>query len=499
MNSLPILYGLSMRQSKRVLRLICALALLFTAPGAWAGPLEEAIQKVATSEGRDKARIGVHVVALDSGRVIYARNAAEKFIAASTEKLVTACAALDALGPDYYFTTEVYAEGEISDGRLAGDLLIRGGGDPTIGGRYESESASDVFRRWASALRERGIERIEGDVLVADSFFDRAWYHPHWPGRQAWKWSFAPVGALSINDNCVMVRVKPGGSPGRPAEVSLDPPSAPIKLKNLCKTASRRQAIWFDRREGSEGVKVGGYIKAGSSGYSHEVTIPNPPLYAGATLKRALEREGIRVDGKVALVEPGSRPAGASPEGRLIIRRRTPLAPVLRTMLKKSHNHYAEQTIKTIGAESSGVGSWPAGLARAGRMLRGLGFRESDFELDDGSGLSRQGRLSPALITGLLRHVRRSDYGREFLSFLSVAGEDGTLAHRLTEKPYRGNVRGKTGYLSGVGALSGYATTRSGIEVAFSIMINDSENPPGTYSMRKSADAICRAIVDHAR
>jgi D-alanyl-D-alanine carboxypeptidase/D-alanyl-D-alanine-endopeptidase (penicillin-binding protein 4) len=84
------------------------------------------------------------------------------------------------------------------------------------------------------------------------------------------------------------------------------------------------------------------------------------------------------------------------------------------------------------------------------------------------------------------------------VSLLPVAGEDGTLQRRLTARPYRGNVRAKTGYVSGVGALSGYARTRGGIEVAFSILINDTVNPPGTYSMRETLDSICRAIVDCA-
>lgn len=167
-------------------------------------------------------------------------------------------------------------------------------------------------------------------------------------------------------------------------------------------------------------------------------------------------------------------------------------------MLKESHNYCAEQLIKTIGAETSGTGSWAAGLTKAGAVLREMGFREGEFNLDDGSGLSRQNRLTPALLTGLLSRIWSSEHGPTMLSLLAAAGEEGTLERRLTAPPYRGNVRAKTGYINGVGALSGYATTRAGTEIAFSILINDSSNLSGTYPMREIRDAICRAIVDCA-
>jgi len=154
--------------------------------------------------------------------------------------------------------------------------------------------------------------------------------------------------------------------------------------------------------------------------------------------------------------------------------------------------------MKTIGAEAQGAGSWEAGAAGAAEILRRIGFSDDEFCLDDGSGLSRENELTPALVTSLLVEMARPPYGSAFAQLLPVAGVDGTLGRRLTEAPYRGNVRAKTGYLSGVGALSGYATTRSGVAVAFSILINDSHNPPGTYSMRQKLDAICRAIIDGA-
>ncbi len=484
------------RHSLRLLVPAAVLAALLHAATATADPLERAVESILSKGGRKRARVGVHVVAAASGRVIYSRRPMGRFIAASNEKLVTAAAALEALGPDYQFRTRLYAAGPIQAGVLRGDLLVQGGADPTIGGRYDDEQAEAVFARWAEALKTGGVRSIKGDVVADDRFLDRRWYHPRWSKNQAWKWYFPPTSALSVNDNCVVITVKPGPAPGEPARLSLSPPVAPVELANLCTTSASKHSIWFSRKAGEQKVRIGGHVIRSSAGWSHRATVPNPPLYAAALLKSTLEQNDISVGGRPRLVRGKDQPAPTSSPPLCV--RRARLLPVLRRMVRRSHNHYAEQVIKTIGAEAVEEGSWEAGLRRAGQMLQRMGFRPSEFQLDDGSGLSRRNQLSPALLTALLVRMRRSDHAERFGSLLGVPGEPGTLHDRLTDLPYRESVRAKTGYLNGVGALSGYATARSGIEVAFSVLVNDSKNPSGTYSMSATVDAICRAIVDHA-
>jgi D-alanyl-D-alanine carboxypeptidase/D-alanyl-D-alanine-endopeptidase (penicillin-binding protein 4) len=487
------------RNTARLLHVATAAFVLgWAAAGAAAdeGALARALERIVSGEHLRHADVGIHVVAVASGRVIYGRNAMGRFVAASNEKLVTAAAALDALGEQYEFETALQAGGALEGGTLRGDLILRGGGDPTLGGRHDPEPAEAIFRRWAHVLKDKGLRRIEGDVLADDTFFDSVYRHPNWDRYPAWKWYYTTTSAVSINDNCVTITVKPGGAPGRPARVTMRPASAPLQLKNVCKTSRKKHAIWFDREEGSRVITVGGRIKQGSAGYSHEVAVPEPALHAAAALKEALEAEGVEVSGRSRALARGA--GGRARRGEALLVRRSALVPVLRTMLRQSHNHYAEQVVKTIGAETSGVGSWPAGLARAARMLNEMGFGSDEFNLDDGSGLSRENVLTPALLTTVLMRMRRSEHGATFVSLLAVASRDGTLKRRLTEAPYAGNVRAKSGYLSGVGALSGLAQTRSGIEVAFSILVNDTHNPPGTYSMRQTVDGICRAIVDLA-
>ncbi len=474
---------------------------------AWADSpaLDGRISAILSKPVYRRAAVGVQVVELGTGRVIYARNAGRKFIVASNEKLVTAAAALQILGENYEFRTAILARGTIVGGVLRGDLILRGGGDPTLGGRYEDEDALAIFRRWAGVLRTKGLQRVTGDVVGDDTFFDRVSRHPNWSEAEASKWYCPSTSALSVNDNCVVITVKPGASAGAPAVLLTTPAGAPVELVNLCKTSAKRQGIWFEHRGEGNVIAVAGFVSQSSRGYSQQVTLPNPPLYAAGLLKAALEAEGIAVDGQARVVQRARAVSSdavlltaeaPAPGGQTLCVRRTSLMPVLAVMLKESHNYYAEQLIKTIGAETSGAGSWPAGLARAGAVLRELGFAEADFDLDDGSGLSRRNHLTPALLSGLLSRMWNSDHGPVLVSLLAAAGEEGTLERRLTAPPYRGNIRAKTGYINGVSALSGYATTRAGTEVAFSILIND---PSPAYSMREVRDAICRAIVDCAQ
>jgi D-alanyl-D-alanine carboxypeptidase/D-alanyl-D-alanine-endopeptidase (penicillin-binding protein 4) len=469
----------------------------------WAQPalasdtaLANRIAQILADRKIDEGDLGVHVIARGSDRVIHSRNAERQFIAASNVKLVTAIAALETLGRDYEFETAIYPRGAVEDGHLRGDLILRGGGDPTIGGRHDDEDALTALRRWAQVLAAKGLRRISGDIVADDTFFDRTHRHPHWDDYPAWKWHYTTTSALSVNDNCVTITVKPGTAPGRAAVLSMRPASAPLEVRNLCKTATKKHAIWFDRSAGSNTIKVGGFVRKGTAGYSHEVTVPNPPLYAAAVLKEALEAEGIAVGGAARLI--GLEEAAPERLGEPLFVRRTRLLPVLRRMVMDSHNHYAEQVLKTVGAETSGRGTWEAGLSRAASVLRDMGFRDEQFHLGDGSGLSRQNKLTPAFLAGLLAKMRRPEGDTAFGFLLPWPGREGTLRKRLLESPYL-TVRAKTGYLNGVGALSGYATTLSGFDVAFCILINDDRNPPGTYSMRETVDDICRAIVDHAQ
>jgi len=486
------------RLTSRGGRLLLSVLLLSTLPPVVRGDvMTERISAALSDPALRGASVGIHVRALDTGRLMYARNAASPFIVASNQKLVTAATAVSRLGGAYAFRTRLLVCGAIKGKQLKGNLILQGLGDPSLGGRYEDKSAEEVFRRWAADLRSRGVREVEGDIVADTSFFDDQRSHPDWPASTCWKWHQAPVSALSVNDGCVRVTCKPGPAVGAPAEVRITPDAPLVDLINVCKTSARKHLIWFDRKPGSWRITVGGNVRAGTAGYSDYATVPRPALLAAWVLRNALEAEGTTVRGTVRLMNESDERDKAN--WRELARHSSDLLPTLKRTLKHSINLYAEHVIKTVGAECRGEGSWSSGLSEAADLLRELGFSEADFTLADGSGLSAGNRLSPAVITALLVHMEKAYPWARFPELLPVAGDDGTLASRLTKPPYKGNVRAKTGYIAGVGALSGYAQTRGGTRVAFAILINDFRNSRGNYAMKQIEDRICRAIVDGAR
>ena len=466
--------------------------------------LSHAIEAALSDKRLKGARVGVQVRALGSGRVLYGRNAADKFILASNQKLLVAATALEELGVDYEFRTALTAGDaqDAADGTLDGGLALRGGGDPTLGSPLAGEAPMEQFNVWADALAAKGIRRVKGDLIVDDSMLDRLHVHPDWPTSQLSRRYYAPVSATTLNDNCVAVTIAPGAEVGAPALVTMTPAVPFLKVVNTCRTRAKKarvkqNAIQLARAPDGLIIKVGGWTRLGSGAYTGKVAAPHPALFTGAALAQALKAKGIALDGTVRLAAPADLAGRA--QRCILAERRTPIAKVLRIMLKHSHNLYAEHVIKTVGAGSGGRGSWKSGLARTAAMLRKLHYGPKDFDLADGSGLSRGNRASADLVCNVLVAMDKSPNGKVLPGMLSVAGVDGTLRRRMRTAPCKGRVWAKTGYLRGVGALSGYARAEGGARVAFSLLINDFKPSTHNWAMKEIEDKVVKAIVQHAQ
>ena len=434
-------------------------------------------------------RLAVMVADLATGAPIYSYDAREPRIPASNTKLFTTSAVLDALGPGYVFETPLLARGRVEGGVLHGDLAVVGAGDPTISERFTGDAYS-AFRPWAAALRDRGIERVEGDLLLVDGFFESREIHPDWPTDQLSDWYEAPIAALSFNDNCVWVQVSPtaGGS----ARVDVLPHLGLISVQNLTRVSGSRRHhhVVVTRAPGSSRIEVRGSVYRGSDPLNAWVTVPDPVAYFGAALADALGQEGVELDGRPRAVE--HLPVGA---WERIAAHRTSLLTAIEVANKRSQNFYAETLLKTLGAESCGDGSWHGGLEAVAEFLEGVGIEPGSYRMVDGSGMSRSNHFTADQVVRLLRHMYYHRWGGVLVHSLPASGEEGaSLEKRLTEDPYRGNVFAKTGTLTGVSALSGYARGRSGRLYVFSILANRTHS---AWEARRAQDSIVRAIVDH--
>ncbi len=427
------------------------------------------------------SRVAVCVVEERTGRALYERDPDRLLVPASNLKVVTAAAALAALGPTRRFATELLGDAAPdAEGRVQW-LFVRGGGDPAL--------TSEDFWRLAADLRRIGLSRIERGIALDDSHFDSERWHPSW-GKPSSRAYYAPVGGISVNYGAFSVAVSPGVGGAAP-RVRADPPLAYFEIASRARTgpARSRARLHVDLGEAndSQPVRVDGVIPAQASAQLVQRSVQDPTRYAGAVLRMQLEAVGIPVGPGLEL---GAVPASAVPltafEGR-------PLAEIVRLFLKYSNNQIGEALVKQLGARAAGPpGSWEKGLPALLDELRGLGVDPAGMQLRDGSGLSYDNRVSPRFLVQTLRAALASfRFGPEFLAALPIAHADGTLAGRA--EAAEGALRAKTGLLTRVTGLSGLAELGDGERAVFSILVNGFRSD--AHSAMRAVDGFAAALA----
>lgn len=434
-----------------------------------------------------KAQIGLRVLSLRTGQVLFDHRGDELLIPASNVKLITTAAALSQLGAHYTFQTAVHANGR---GRLpprAGGVPSKLKGDLFLEGRGDPELVSERLWLMARDLKIRGLAVVEGNLVADDSYFDDQRWGEGWPQNSGPQPFYARIGALSLNFNTVTVHVEPALEAGQPAHVVVEPPTHYIRLVNRTRTrraASRdgQAGLVIDRVEGPEGNRIvaSGTLPLGAERITLYRSISDPSAYTAWTFKEFLSREGIKVKGKVV---KGKVPPTAS---LLATYASKPLFEIVQDLNKLSNNFIAEQILKTMGAELKGrPGTAAKGLGVVEAFLAELGIPPQSYRLMDGSGLSRLNRLSPTQIVRVLEQMYRSfPLQAEYLSSLAVMGEDGSLRQRLAGTSAQGRIRAKTGTLDGVRCLSGYVQPRQGEPMAFSFLVNFGQECPAEEVLR---------------
>ena len=473
-----------------------AFGVAVSVAGSVQADLRKRIDAVLAGADARRMTVGVRVLELPAGKVLYSVRANEAFIPASNVKIITTASALHHLTPEFRFRTLIYADGTLAGGTLRGDLVIQGDGDPNISGRFHDDDIAFIPRQWAQILRRRGFRRITGDLVADDTIFDREYVCRSWPRDQLHKWYAAPVAGLSFNDGCVDVVITPSRA-GRAARVALEPDTRYMHLTNgLITTASRalakQRGIYLSRPLGTNRIVVKGRLwdKAGSRRYY--VTVHEPPLYLATVVAEEMKRAGITLDGRVRLATK-VRPRVERTDPRVHIIHSATLVDSINVTNKRSQSFYAEHLLKRTGAAVSGRGTFASGIDAAKRYLASAGIASGGAVIADGGGLSRANRLSPVHLTEVLKHAYNAKYGKVFVASLARSGIDHSMRKRLAATAYRGRVAAKTGTLNRVVALSGYAFNRHGKVLAFSVLVNNSHN---NYAARAFTDEICRLLVD---
>ena len=504
----------------RLLACLTLTALFPLSPRAQPAPtspeaLAEYVDAVLDSAAFDNAFWGVKVIDLESGEALYARNAEKSFIPASNTKLYTTAAALDQLGSDYRYRTGLYIDGEIdAEGALEGNLIVRGSGDPAIGGRFTDGDLTQTFRAWADSLRAAGIARIEGDVVGDDDVFDDEPLGYGWSWDDEPYWYAAEISGLSFNDNNVDVAIE-GREVGAPAQVRWEPFRTDyVEVVNATRTVPADSALdeGYARERGTNTIRLSSLVPAGRTD-TESLTVTNPTRYFVHVLRESLLRSGLPVAGRP--VDVDAMPIKPDYEGgrlrRVAVHASPPLGEIAAVVNKRSQNLYAEALIKTLGRErplspeALGTrevepGSAEMGIAAAMETFLEAGIDTSRLQLVDGSGLSRMNLVTPEATAALLRFMwghPEPDVRRAFYASLPVGGQDGTLRFRYRDGRARGNVRAKTGTVSHASALSGYVTSAGGTPFAFAMMCN--HYLVDTDRIRAVQDAIVEGLARYRR
>ncbi|HUF90597.1 MAG TPA: D-alanyl-D-alanine carboxypeptidase/D-alanyl-D-alanine-endopeptidase [Gemmatimonadota bacterium] len=443
-----------------------------------------------------RGSIGVAVYSVDRSAPLYLRDADRALLPASNMKLYTTAAALDRLGPDFQYTTSVYADGPLLPGGvLDGNLILVGRGDPSLSGRFFADSAPYVLDKFADELRRAGVRRVTGRLIGDASFFDDELAARGWEvGNLLW-WYGARVSALSFNDNVVTVEIRPGPAVGAPAEISFYPRSDGLRVANRAVTSGPRggRSIGIGRRPDIGGYDIWGRIPVGGTPVRYVVAVEDPAVFTLSVMRDRLQRFGIEVTGRDQVVyDRDLLPRRAR---RLVASHTSPrLIEFVRVVNKRSQNFFAEQILKTLGAVVEGDGSFDDGADVVHDLLRGFGVSTRSVVIDDGSGLSRRDVVTARTTAELLVVMRSHPLFDEYYDSLLIAGLDGD-PRRLDAPAALGNVRTKTGTLRGVSALSGYATTRDGELLAFSVITNGM--PGGKGASIGLEDAVAEALAAH--
>lgn len=465
----------------RVVSYVSVAVVAACAPAVWAQPLQAEIDRILSSAKTGKARIGLSIVDVNTGELLAARREGEAFIPASNQKVLTTGAALWVLKPGFEFQTQL---------RLDGDkLVIVGSGDPAFGDPEVLQqmspkvTVSELLGTLARAVTHAGVKQLS-EIVVDDRVFDREFVHPTWPVEQLDKWYCAEVSGLNFHANVLDVYPRPGAVGQRPGAV-FDPQTEIIDLDtSRARTVqSGNNTVWLRREAKTNRFQMLGDVRTAVT-RPVQVTLTDNPLFFGQIFAERLRIEGVVVGPgpvpgggrdatSVRVVEPSESIAA----GRTLAIVKTPLKDVLRRCNAESHNLYAEAILKRIGRDVTGQsGSWENGSSVLRMILTerlGPDAAKSTI-IRDGSGMSRENRVSPSTLARWLVELAKDDaVGNAFLESLPRPGE-GTLERRFRANPPKHEVRAKSGYIRNVRALSGYVNDgKDGHLVAFAILAND--------------------------
>ena len=404
-----------------------------------------------------------------SGNTLYQYNSRTRLIPASNLKLLTTAAAMDVLGPQYRFSTQLLSNGTQQGERLTGNLYLRGLGDPTT-------QFAD-YQALAAQLAGLGVRQVQGDLVFDDTFFDAERLGVDWAQDDESTYYGAQISALTVSPNTdfdagtLLVTAKAPAVAGQPVSVVVSPSTDYVQLNNRAVSGPGNN-YGITRQHGTNLLQLTGALAPGKQSRQW-VSVWEPTQLVANLFEQALAQQGIQVVGRRVI-------GGASPATAKVLaeHQSAPLQELITPLLKLSNNNMSEVLLKAMGRKTYNAGTAQAGVASVADFMRRQGLDPMTLSQVDGSGLSRRNLVSSQGLTDLLLATAKQPWFDAWYNALPIAGNadrmsGGSLRYRLRGTAAQNNLHAKTGSMAGVSSLSGYITDAKGRRLVFSMISNN--------------------------
>lgn len=458
--------------------------------------LKNSINSIMTDSRMKAAASSVTIRKASNGEIVYQYYADKGITPASSLKILTASAALETLGENYRFSTDVLTNGTVKSGTLKGDMYLRGKGDPTLLKRD--------FDNFASTLANRGVKRVSGHLIGDDTWYDTQRLSPGISKEDESYYYAAQISALTLSPNAdydagsVIVEAKPSVN-GRVAKVTLTPATNIVRVINKSKTVPKgyKNTLKIEREYGTNKIMITGNAPLATAGKKEWIAVSNPTAYALDVFKKSLASKGITFS-STSKVLRGKVPENARV---LLSKKSMTVKELMVPFLKLSNNTHAEVLAKEMGKVKYGVGSWNNGLKVMREYAGSVGLDVNKWVFEDASGMSHANKIPSSQLSLLLHKVRSEPWYGSFLRGMPIAGGydrfvGGTLRTRLKLAPAKNNVIAKTGSLDNVSSLAGYAKTKDGEWLIFTIQTQNTKSSTVPVIDRMAA-AIANSKTTH--
>ncbi len=445
------------------------------------------------SEIVPEAHISFFIKEVESGGVIESYNPDMLMIPASTLKILTTATALEILGKNFQFSTEFYIKGNVEEETLYGDLLIKGGADPTFGSSYFSQNSPDkIFEHIIERLAIRGIAKIKGRILIDESLVAE----PRYPAGRLWEdmgnyYGAVPSG-LSWRDNTFELDMASPKNIGQLCSVkSMRPDIAGIEFASyVYSAANKKDSAYIYGYPGLTKWEVRGTIPVNKSIFTIKGAIPDPPFQFASELASLLTNQSSDIE-----IVINNNQVELSNEYVFFTEIRSPfLSEIVKVVNQRSHNLMADHLFFAINEfRDSASDQWTQSALSIVDFWQKQGIY-SKVRILDGSGLSPKNLISSHFLVDVICKIDHGNNARVFESSLAIGGKKGTLASMWQQQQWAGRVIGKSGSMEGIMCYAGYIYTSKNRKLAFCLMINNFIGQP--LDIRKVVETEIGRIID---